>query len=296
MKVNTTTLQPCILVILYMTLSMVAGNRCSKSLSRIVRQQVKERLLPHYEEFKMKMPDSCPLSPNRDVYMMQEEKVFIESSSRYKCNVCGKAFISQFYIDMHFDNRHPDYIAEGENTICYADYCDITRCDIVSGQKTPDFWDISLCLEDDMTELKERCEGILDQCMPDGLTRKEKEELYRYLHGSVCHFLTCKLYYDGPKKQSADTVMVYSILTTFMMIFFIIYYCIGYHYFYTDTFSDIYDDDDTRPFPVKSIRNSELRQRLMDEKVRKEWKERNDRKINEKFHKMFAEKAESSRE
>ncbi|XP_060070256.1 uncharacterized protein LOC132550234 [Ylistrum balloti] len=294
MKIHAKKQQSCILAILYMTIPLVVGHSCSKSLSRIVRQQVKERLMPHYEELKTKMPESCPLNPNRDVFMMQEEKVVIESTSRYKCNVCGKAFISQFYIDMHFDNRHPDYIAEGENTICYADYCDITRCDVVSGRKVADFWDISLCLEDDMTDLRERCEGIMDQCIPEGLTKKEKEDLSRWLRGSVCHYLNCKLYYDGPRKQSPDTVMMYSILTTFMMVFFVIYYCIGYHYFYTDTFSDIYDDDDTRPIRVKPIRNSELRQRMMDENLRKEWKQRHDEQISEKIHKMLAERSTDS--
>lgn len=44
------------------------------------------------------------------------------------------------------------------DTVCLADYCDYFRCDVVSGKRKPDFWDVALCLEDDMEELAENCQ------------------------------------------------------------------------------------------------------------------------------------------
>lgn len=41
--------------------------------------------------------------------------------------------------------------------LCLADYCDLYRCDIVAGIQTAEFWDISLCLEEDMEDIKQRC-------------------------------------------------------------------------------------------------------------------------------------------
>ena len=51
------------------------------------------------------------------------------------------------------------------DSTCLADYCDITRCDIISGKKTADFWDVSLCLEQDMLDLRQECLVSNSKCI-----------------------------------------------------------------------------------------------------------------------------------
>ena len=41
--------------------------------------------------------------------------------------------------------------------MCLSDYCDIFRCDIVSGAIKPDFWDSALCIDDDMVDMVNKC-------------------------------------------------------------------------------------------------------------------------------------------
>ena len=55
---------------------------------------------------------------------------------------------------------YPTVYLQGENAVCLADYCDLFRCDIVAGIQTAEFWDISLCLEEDMEDIKQRCQVV----------------------------------------------------------------------------------------------------------------------------------------
>ena len=45
--------------------------------------------------------------------------------------------------------------------MCYADFCDIIRCDVIAGYTRPDFWEVSLCIEDDMKDLTKDCEVLI---------------------------------------------------------------------------------------------------------------------------------------
>ena len=52
----------------------------------------------------------------------------------WKCNICGKAFTEERYIDMHMDNRHKDMLpvtsgdADG-GLMCMESMCDVLLCD-----------------------------------------------------------------------------------------------------------------------------------------------------------------------
>ena len=50
------------------------------------------------------------------------------------------------------------YYFQSQDAVCLSDYCDIFRCDIVSGAMKPDFWDSALCIEDDMAGMVEMCD------------------------------------------------------------------------------------------------------------------------------------------
>ena len=44
-----------------------------------------------------------------------------------------------------------------ENSLCLADVCEVFRCDVIGRVIVPDYWDVALCLEDDMKSLHRRC-------------------------------------------------------------------------------------------------------------------------------------------
>ena len=41
--------------------------------------------------------------------------------------------------------------------MCLADFCEIFRCDVVSGVARATFWDVALCMEEDMKDLTQDC-------------------------------------------------------------------------------------------------------------------------------------------
>ena len=44
-----------------------------------------------------------------------------------------------------------------EDSLCLADVCEVFRCDVIGRNIIPDFWDVALCLEDDMKSLHRKC-------------------------------------------------------------------------------------------------------------------------------------------
>ena len=41
--------------------------------------------------------------------------------------------------------------------MCLADFCEVFRCDVLTGTAKPTFWDVALCMEEDMQDLKADC-------------------------------------------------------------------------------------------------------------------------------------------
>ena len=57
-------------------------------------------------------------------------------------------------------NRLCECCVKGPRAACLADYCDVFRCNIVSGKLRPHFWDIAMCKDDEMQKLNARCQVI----------------------------------------------------------------------------------------------------------------------------------------
>ncbi|KAK3103321.1 hypothetical protein FSP39_018476 [Pinctada imbricata] len=174
---------------------------CPRDRTRLVRNILKEKVYPLYQETKTQMPEKCPFSPERDKYLIQEEHKVMEYMSKWYCNFCGKGFYTEMHLDLHFDNRHPEYTRQDASSICYADYCDIMRCDVLAGNLHPDFWEVSLCLEEDMKDLANDCEKYLSDCLPAGATKNSTEYITMKLYDGICSYLTCKKYWETPVKK-----------------------------------------------------------------------------------------------
>ncbi|KAL5007342.1 hypothetical protein ScPMuIL_016148 [Solemya velum] len=226
---------------------------CSREYSRLVRNALQTKLYPLYAAVDSSMPQSCPLFLERDMYGAQESNKIMETINKWMCDYCGKSFLHEYFLDLHFQNRHSEYVRKEADTVCLADYCDYFRCDVVSGKKTADFWDVALCLEDDMEELAENCKVLnllllslmcfFIGCIPDRLSRNDTEFLKNNMFNEVCSFLTCSKFWETKdEKMNSSAIVMYVVFTVFTFIVLIIYYCVAYHYFFTDTFSDVYDE------------------------------------------------------
>lgn len=141
------------------------SSKCNRHLSRITHHILENEVLPilrHYTKHLIHHDDNnnsqsseeirldqfltqllqnnpqCILYPPRNIFSYQELKHSIiptvrhptGGSALYKCELCGKQFVSRFYLDRHFDAHHSHQISEDPNHnhdwICPAtDICPI---------------------------------------------------------------------------------------------------------------------------------------------------------------------------
>ncbi|XP_070576029.1 uncharacterized protein [Ptychodera flava] len=211
------------------------GYSCSRQHSRTARQILEEHFYKHYIEGAVDVPVSCPLLPARDMYLGNENHKSQETISKWSCHYCGKAFMTEQTLDVHFDNRHSDQVLQGPNAVCLADYCDYLRCDIVSGARKPGYWDKALCKESDVAVLKEKCETMVKVCAPLSLIGTERYDFQRVVRESLCSSLTCDKFWEVPLKQgSAFGMTAYVIAVVLLFTGLIVYYFIVYSHFYTE--------------------------------------------------------------
>ncbi|KAK5645939.1 hypothetical protein RI129_004403 [Pyrocoelia pectoralis] len=107
---------------------------CPKDNARIVRKIIQNKWIPVLEKYKVNIPLECPFHPFRDIFGPQEAAKQQHRPSQWTCGLCGKSFFEEKYLDLHFDNRHKNYINMAEDAVCLADYCDIIRCDVLKTQ------------------------------------------------------------------------------------------------------------------------------------------------------------------
>lgn len=231
----------CVLIPLLMLIPLSQEKICARENSRIVAKIVRERIYPAFKAVKMSRTPNCQFSLDRDMYSLQEGHKVLEGSSRWTCNFCGKSFVSEYFLDRHFENRHMDQIRTTD-AICLADVCDIFRCDIISGLSQPDYWDIALCMEDDMQELFSQCENLVNECIPPGHTKNETDTVKNQVMENLCSFLTCSKFWNTPYQEEENShTAVYVVLTTMTCFGIIVYNFVFYNYFYSDLIEPTYD-------------------------------------------------------
>lgn len=80
--------------------------KCSRPHSKFVREYFARALLPIYQKFSVPVPDKCPFSPLHDIYHFHENNKTKLDTNKWKCEICGKMFVSEKNLDKHFDKRH----------------------------------------------------------------------------------------------------------------------------------------------------------------------------------------------
>ncbi|XP_063864066.1 uncharacterized protein LOC135102656 isoform X2 [Scylla paramamosain] len=103
---------------------------CARDKAALVRKLVNKRWLPVLDKYGVTLPLECPLHAARDVFA-QQEAAKVHVPPQWTCGLCGKAFYHEAHLDRHLDNRHEDYLNNGEDVVCLADFCDVMRCEVL---------------------------------------------------------------------------------------------------------------------------------------------------------------------
>ena len=143
---------------------------------------------------------ACPLDTSRDVFGTQERAKERVRSGYWRCALCGKAFVSEEYIDMHMDNRHADALLKpgaGEPPAqCMAELCDMLHCDTFEAQATnTHFEGLSAALSAgcdarDAARRAEECARAATACFPP-TSGPASVHLKRTFEHEVCRMHTC---------------------------------------------------------------------------------------------------------
>ena len=71
-----------------------------------------QNFYPAFEEHNAHVPYKCVLHESWDLYGVQEKSRYEDHSTKWRCELCGKAFYSSYHLDLHFDNRHTSELAK----------------------------------------------------------------------------------------------------------------------------------------------------------------------------------------
>jgi hypothetical protein len=61
-----------------------------------------------YQQNSVPIPQECEFSPLNDVYYHQENNKTKQDTMKWKCELCGKVFLTEYYLDKHFSTKHND--------------------------------------------------------------------------------------------------------------------------------------------------------------------------------------------
>ena len=133
----------------------------------------------------------CPLRPERDMFLEHERHKERLPGDKWRSTYAGKVFRSEYFVDLHMDNRHMDKVPPGAD-VCLADLCDVLRCDDYYLRYYPrrgryKVREGAFCSEDRMAEARVQCRALMDECVPQAGAR-----LRQFLEVSLCENLTCQ--------------------------------------------------------------------------------------------------------
>ncbi|GAB2221319.1 hypothetical protein Droror1_Dr00012494 [Drosera rotundifolia] len=196
---------------------------CSRERSRAAWKVIEEYLMPFVERERYEMSTSCRLHPDNYIYRDQEQHKTRMDFSEWRCGYCKKSFVSEKYLDQHFDNRHYNLLNSTQGK-CLADLCGALHCDVVINPKAAR----SKCNPAAAARNRHLCESLADSCFPvhQGASASRLHELF--LH-QFCEAHTCskgrKPFSRGVLKEYSVFYWSVSVLTLMLLpLFYIIVY------------------------------------------------------------------------
>lgn len=138
--------------------------------------------------------EGCMLDPRRDVFQYQDSKCF-QTAKGFSCGICGKTFMSQYYLDLHMDNKHSHELGESSNkdsisTICpaidlcsaFGDACTSLAC--IEGCEDDEINSVDVP-NNHLTESRKRCVRMMEDCFMNSM---ESEIATARAHDLIYHF------------------------------------------------------------------------------------------------------------
>jgi len=128
----------------------------------------------------------------------------------YKCNLCGKIFKNEDYVDNHMTRKHMDNITT--ESICLADYCDILDCEKIKYENR--------CHNKKRAERDLLyCKNIFHECFP------RSERLEELMVKRFCQPYTCDVSFVDKTEVEIWTVLYYislGLIILFLLFFYLI--------------------------------------------------------------------------
>lgn len=229
------------LVITTISVQTSADEECSRSRSKLVRKYIQDELLDIYTEHSYIVPSTCKWHLDNDMYGTYEDNKYMEGAAKWVCQFCGKGFYEERFLDVHFQNRHPQFLKQLPQHVCFANYCDIFRCEVfLKKRSAPRYWDKALCKEKTLIERKAKCETLLKLCVPSDIEPDKQDEFYMVLHKRLCKFLSCDYFWDLPSPEPLPLTIASYVFGWMMvsMVMFVYYFITCTHFFTDDSLLD----------------------------------------------------------
>jgi len=191
---------------------------CSREESRLLAKYFKKHIYPALGFAPEDLPHQCPFNPNYNMYKDQEINKTMITRHEWKCEICGKRFRSEFYLDRHMDNRHKSLVQHDGG--CVGDLCSMLGCKL--RKKTSDTnADIfrstqrNKCSSHDLERSKFRCETLLRKCFTNV---PRADLLLEKFRNQLCNEMKCV---NGAlvaivKEKSDDDEISFSIVLTIL--------------------------------------------------------------------------------
>lgn len=231
---------------------------CPRDKSSCVRRVVQKKFMPVLARYRASLPLTCPFSPERDIYGLQEGQKIEEGPAHWRCGLCGKAFYSEAYLDKHFDLRHATVLNTKYDAVCLARYCDIMRCEVLLAKQSlpSSVYDAAAessqavaqvqmnsaikstlkklgwtegCKDTELLQLRTKCQVIIRDCISGlllNLSLKDFQEIEEDLNKAVCSYLTCEKYWDNPLTEGRSFPFVF---VTVLLVILIGGMCLCYY-------------------------------------------------------------------
>ncbi|GAB4860518.1 hypothetical protein Ancab_035678 [Ancistrocladus abbreviatus] len=197
---------------------------CSRERSRAAWKISDKYLMPFVEREKYELSRSCRLHPDNDLFRDQEHHKIHVDVNEWRCAYCKKSFLSEKYLDKHFDNRHYNLLNFSRSK-CFADLCGPLHCDLVMNSKSVR----SKCNPAAVAKNRHLCESLADSCFPvnQGPSASRLHELF--LH-QFCDAHTCsggrKPFSRGSRKETSVLNYALSVLSLMLLPLFYIVVCL----------------------------------------------------------------------
>lgn len=120
---------------------------CDRMSSRQARSVIKDTIEPLARSYGLRLythghgldidhhhkndnGTQCLLDTTVDVFTHHDAYRVLQGSTRWTCTLCGKAFRSENYLDLHMHHRHAsEIVIPPTGPICLADFCDAIMCE-----------------------------------------------------------------------------------------------------------------------------------------------------------------------